>query len=268
MMPLANRSSSQNRQLIGTMNAPPKAGRFRCRPSTTPGESFIMALKLLLFDIDGTLLITNGVGREAKARAMVEVFGTDAGIRDMPFGGKTDWQLLAEALAPHGYTVATLAEHITNYETLFARHMAEIISDFPTTILPGAAELVARLRQREDVLLGIVTGNTALTAPIKLQAGGFDPAWFPVGAYGSESADRNDLPVLALKRALDHSKLPIANEDVWIIGDTVRDVLAARAIGGKAVAVLTGFEDYDELIASQPDYVLNDLTEFDEKVAL
>lgn len=227
-----------------------------------------MALKLILFDIDGTLLITNGASREAKALAMQEVFGTDAGIREIPFGGKTDWQILAEALAPHGYTVADLETHMAHYQTRFAHHMAEVIRQFEVTVLPGAAELVAKLRERDDVLLGILTGNTKETAPVKLQAGGFDPAWFLVGAYGSESAERNDLPALALERALAYSKLPIANEDVWIIGDTVRDVLAARAIGGKVVAVLTGFEDVDELVASQPDYLLNDLTEFDEKVDL
>lgn len=225
-------------------------------------------LKLILFDIDGTLLITQGASREAKARAMLEIFGTESTVREHPFGGKTDWQILSEVLATQGLSIDDIGARMGEYQARFAMHMAAIIDEFPVRPCPGALELVDTLRQRDDLLLGIVTGNTALTAPIKLRAGGFDPAWFKVGAYGSESANRNDLPGRALERAISHSGIPIAPHDVMVIGDTQADVECARALGAVAVTVFTGFEDRGTIIAAQPDYMLEDLTHFLDMVPL
>ena len=91
---------------------------------------------------------------------------------------------------------------------------------------------------------------------------------FPIGAYGSEADDRNELPKLALDRAIAHVRHNISGQDVIIIGDTVKDVEAARAIGGVAVTVFTGFEDRQLLINSKPDYMLEDLTTFRTTVPL
>src|SRR5690606_38816408 len=119
-----------------------------------------------------------------------------------------------------------------------------------------------------DVMLGLVTGNTSLTAPVKLKAAGFDPGQFIVGAFGSEADERNELPKLALDRAIAYARHEIAAADVIIIGDTVKDVEAARAIGGLAVTVFTGFEERQLLEDSKPDYMLNDLSEFLTSVPL
>jgi phosphoglycolate phosphatase-like HAD superfamily hydrolase len=120
--------------------------------------------------------------------------------------------------------------------------------------------------QRRGLLLGVLTGNVSATAPIKLRAGGFDPAWFPIGAYGSEAADRNLLPFLALERARQHLQRSITPEQVVIVGDTPADVACARALGAVAVAVLTGFSSREEITSAAPDYVLDDLTQFVEVV--
>jgi phosphoglycolate phosphatase-like HAD superfamily hydrolase len=124
---------------------------------------------------------------------------------------------------------------------------------------------VAELRRR-GVPLGLVTGNVSTTAPIKLRAAGFDPGWFSIGAYGSESVDRNHLSALALKRAAAHLQRPIAPERVMVIGDTVADIECARAVGATAVAVLTGYCPAADLVAAGPDYLLNDLTTFLDEV--
>ena len=110
--------------------------------------------------------------------------------------------------------------------------------------------------------MGILTGNVSTTAPIKLRAAGYDPDWFPVGAYGSERMERDDLPALAVERAEKIIGRRIAPEQVVIIGDTPADVSCARALGAVAVAVLTGFSSRDELAATQPDYLLDDLSQF------
>lgn len=227
-----------------------------------------MITKLLLFDIDGTLLISKGVGREAKALAMQDVFGTTGGVRTHPFGGKTDWQILRETLEPHGFTGIDIGKKMPTFEHAFAEQMKRIIGNFDVQALPGAKELLAYLAQRDDIVLGIVTGNTSKTAPIKLKAAGYDPAMFPVGAFGSEADDRNELPKLALERAMRHTRRDIRPQDVIVIGDTVKDILAARAIGGIAVAVLTGFEEAEVLAEHKPDYTLDDLTTFRTTVPL
>jgi phosphoglycolate phosphatase len=225
-------------------------------------------MKLMLFDIDGTLLISNGLGREAKAHTMREVFGTEANVRTHPFGGKTDWQILNEILIPLGYSSDDIGAQMPVYQSVFARYMRELSPQFPPTPLIGAQELLRDMQGRDDVLLGLVTGNTRETAPVKLRAGGFDPDVFKVGAFGNESHNRNDLPKLALARAIAHTQKSIAPHDVYVIGDTVADVDCARAVGAVAVVVLTGFEERETLLQSQPDVILNNLTEFWQKVTL
>jgi phosphoglycolate phosphatase-like HAD superfamily hydrolase len=223
-------------------------------------------VKLLLFDIDGTLLISNGLGRVAKQAAMQVVFGTDAGVMDHPFGGKTDMQILWELLEPLGWTIGRIRERMPHYQDVFAAHMARLADAYPPTPLPGAQALVQAMAQRDDVVVGLVTGNTRATTPVKLRAGGFDPAVFRVGAYGSESHNRNDLPALALQRAREYTGAAIQPANTYVIGDTLADVACARAVGAVAVAVLTGFEERAALLNSQPDYVLENLTEFSAKV--
>ena len=214
------------------------------------------SMQLILFDIDGTLLMSKGIGREATRRAILDVFGTEGTLKGHSFGGKTDWLTLTEVL---GLPAATIGHHMPAYEQALAAHMAAIAADYAIDALPGAHDVVAALRGREDVVIGIVTGNVSSTAPIKLQAAGFDPGWFPVGAFGSEALTRDDLPGLALARAVQHSGRPIAPERVTVIGDTEADIQCARALGARAVAVSTGFTQREALVAAQPDHLLDHL---------
>lgn len=227
-----------------------------------------MIRKLVLFDIDGTLLRSNGASREAKAQAMQIVFGTDAGIRHHPFGGKTDWQILREVLEPQGINSEQIGREMPRYEEVFAEKLAAIMHEYQTFALPGALDVVTHLKQRPDILIGLITGNTSQTAPVKLRAAGFDPSIFVVGAFGNESDDRNLLAQHAYQRAQQSAGHAIAPSDVIIVGDTVLDVWCARAIGAIAVTVFTGFEERETLIAAQPDFLLEDLSTFLEQVPL
>ena len=217
-----------------------------------------MTLQLVLFDIDGTLLDGHGIGRAATRRAMLELFGTVGRLDTHNFAGKTDWGTLCELL---DRDEGDVGRHMPAYEASIERHMRDLAPGFELIPLPGARETVQALRVRPDFIIGIVTGNASVTTPIKLAAAGFDPAWFPVRACGSEAASRNDLPPLALQRARAHSGQAIAPQDVTVVGDTPADVACARALGARAVAVTTGFSTREALLASRPDHLLDDIAE-------
>lgn len=217
--------------------------------------------RLILLDIDGTLLWTRGAGRESTRLAMLETFGTAGAIDTHTFSGKTDWQTLSELL--HGHTPPeTIASVLPAYNDTVGRHLDAIIHRFEVTPTPGALEAVASLRARADLVLGLVTGNPSRAAHAKLRAAGFDPAWFPIGAYGHEAYHRDELPALALERAAQHWGMAFPPERVIVVGDTVMDVSCARAVGALAAVVLTGYESREALEQAQPDALFDTLTEF------
>lgn len=219
------------------------------------------AVSLILFDIDGTLLWPKGAGRVSTRLAMQEVFGEVGQIDSHYFGGKTDWSTLLDLLGDV-FSPEEIERRMPAYQDAAARHLAAIIGDYPVEPCPAAHETVAETRRR-GLLAGIVTGNVQTTAPIKLRRAGFDPEWFPVGAYGSEAADRNALPAIALERAERLLGRRIPPREVLVIGDTAADVACARALGAVAVAVRTGYATAPgELDAAGPDYLLDDLTTF------
>ncbi|MBZ0275464.1 MAG: HAD hydrolase-like protein, partial [Anaerolineae bacterium] len=161
-----------------------------------------------------------------------------------------------------GYSPQAIGERMPVYEQVIARHLSQMIDDFPIEPCPGALDVIQNLVAQNSLLLGILTGNVSTTAPLKLHAAGFNPSWFAVGAYGSESLDRNDLPFLALERAERLRGHPIPAESVVVVGDTPADVACARAVGAVSIAVRTGFSSPESLNAARPDYLLDDLTDF------
>lgn len=212
---------------------------------------------LILFDIDGTLVITGGAGRESTRLAMEEVFGTSSTLATHHFGGKTDWYTLVELLDLPEDEVGRI---MPTYEAAVERHLSAIIDAYPVAACPGAQAAVDFLRGQPDVLLGIITGNVRTTAPVKLRAAGLDPDWFPVGAFGSEHIARESLAALALDRAQQHTGQRIPGARVTVIGDTAADVACGRHIGARVIGVSTGFAAVDELREAGPDVLLDDLT--------
>lgn len=220
-------------------------------------------LRLILFDIDGTLLRTSGAGRESTRRAMHEVFGSIGRLDTHHFGGKTDWQTLLELLGDDGYTRDHIGEAMPRYHEAMARHLDSIMVDFTVMRCAGAWETVeamrARAAEKGDIALGLVTGNVRDAAAVKLRAAGYDPAWFPVGAFGHEALERDLLPPIAIARAADWYQYDFKPNEVIVIGDTVMDIACARACGAWVIAVGTGFSTRDELAAAAPDAYFDDL---------
>lgn len=219
--------------------------------------------KLVLFDIDGTILLSAGAGRRAITTAMAAHVGDLTAFERVRFDGKTDPQIVAELLAaagdPEPCAPHRIAAVCDAYVAELARELAHPATR--TTLLPGIAPLLAELETRADVLLGLVTGNVAPGAALKLRAAGVAPERFRVGAYGSDSAHRPDLPPIAAERAAPLMGRRPAGHDVVIIGDTPADVTCGRPIGARAIAVATGSYAAGDLRAAGADAVFADLAD-------
>ena len=223
--------------------------------------------RLVLFDIDGTLLWTDGAGRRAIHRALIEVFG-DTGPADHRFDGKTDPQIVRELMRVVGHG----DQHIdARMERLFDRYVVCLREELRdpehrAVPLPGATELLAVLEARDDVALGLLTGNLADGARAKLEAVGIDPDMFVVGAYGSDHELRPQLPAIAQRRARELLGFEVPGNKVVVIGDTPADVECGRDIGARAIGVATGRYSTRELAAHGAVAVFDDLTDTDSIV--
>jgi phosphoglycolate phosphatase len=143
--------------------------------------------------------------------------------------------------------------------------MAQTVTERQVRACPGVLDLLSALRARHEVLLGLVTGNMEITAPIKLRAAGIEPGLFRVGGYGSDAADRNELPAIAAQRAEALTGARFAGRniviagDIVVVGDTPADVTCGQAVGARTVAVSTGYPSLQALQAAAPDVLLPDL---------
>jgi phosphoglycolate phosphatase-like HAD superfamily hydrolase len=221
-------------------------------------------MRLILFDIDGTLLWTDGAGRRAIHRALLDETGTAGPIEGYRFDGKTDPQIVRELLTLARHPEAESADRVAAVCDRYVELLnAEL--DKPsqaTRVFPGVTELLTALRPHEAAgraLVGLLTGNVERGAALKLRSAGIDPARFAVGAFGSDSHRRADLPGLAAERAARRTGVPFTGADVVIVGDTPDDVACGRPIGARAVAVATGFYGVEALRATGAAHVFADL---------
>lgn len=218
--------------------------------------------KLLLFDIDQTLVNSRGAGRLALVRAVQAVYGTSGTMDVVPLAGSTDKLAVFQALQAAGLPLTAIEAGWAEFCRVAPQFLTAAIVETPVVACPGAQALLQQLApfvQHNGTLLGLVTGNLATTAVIKLVAAGIEPAQFRVGAYGSDAADRNELPGLAVARALDLVHHHFAGPDVVIIGDTPADVACGKVIGARTVGVATGPYGADQLAAAGADVVFSDL---------
>lgn len=221
-------------------------------------------MRLILFDIDGTILLTDGAGRRAIERALIDLAGTAGPITDHRFDGKTDPQIVRELLALAGHAAATSDAEVWAVCDRYVGHLADELAK-PTQVtrlMVGVRALLDALEPVEAegrAMVGLLTGNVERGAALKLRSGGIDPARFRVGAYGSDAAHRPELPAIARRRAAERLGSPIAGSDVVIIGDTPDDVRCGRPIGARTVAVATGGFDVAALTAAGATHVFPDL---------
>lgn len=214
-------------------------------------------MTLLLFDIDGTLVQLDGTGRAAITEALSTVNGQPISTEAVSFSGRTDPDIFEAILAENDLPTTDAA--VESAIAAYVDTMRSRLSQDSVKILPGVPELLANLDHHPDIHLGLVTGNVEPIAHEKLSVHGFDE-YFPVGAFGSDHADRNRLPPLATQRAAEHaggSRFP--PERVVVIGDTVHDIECARAAGARTVAVCTGRYSRTELSRHAPDFVFDTL---------
>ena len=216
---------------------------------------------LILFDIDGTLVLTGRAGWRAMNRACQDIVQADDAMATVEFAGRTDWSILADIMAKYGRSLdpALLADLRDRY----VRHLAEEIEERGTgvkDVMPGIRPLLDDLQQREDTALALVTGNFLEGARIKLEY--FDLwKYFPCGAFGGDASNRNDLVPIALSRA---RECGIVNGDpskVLVVGDTPNDVECALVVGATPVGVATGSYSMDDLRAAGAEIVFKDLSD-------
>jgi phosphoglycolate phosphatase-like HAD superfamily hydrolase len=224
--------------------------------------------KLVLFDIDGTILLSAGAGRRAITAALAEEIGDAAAFHRVRFDGKTDPQIVLELLEAAGHAGPHAGDRVL---ALCERYVSlleeELASATGMRLMPGFPAILDRLEATAGVVLGLLTGNLARGAALKLRAAGLDPGRFRVGAFGSDSGHRPDLPAIAAERAAPIFGRVPAGAEVVIIGDTPADVACGSGIGARAVAVATGSYGVAELEACGADAVFTDLADVDAALA-
>lgn len=208
--------------------------------------------RLVLFDIDGTLLWSAGAGRAAISQALLLEMGATGPIDAHRFDGKTDPQIVVELMTaaahPHAQSESHIAAVCDRYLELLG---AELESRRHTiSVYPGVEALLTSLEERSDTLLGLLTGNLARGAAMKLQAAGIAPERFRVGAFGSDSPLRSALPFIAAERAAPLMGRTPTGHEIVIIGDTPADMTCGQGVGARAVGVATGLHSVAELVAT------------------
>jgi phosphoglycolate phosphatase-like HAD superfamily hydrolase len=210
-------------------------------------------MRLVLFDIDGTLLNSGGMGRASMQRALGLIFGSP-GNPSYRYDGKTDKQIVRDVMRLEGHS----DEHIdSRMEKLIDIYLEGLRSGakggkFNVRPLEGVVEILDALEARDDVVLGLLTGNVEAGARIKLKAAGIDPDRFRVNAFGSDHEHRPQLPAIAQRRAGEQLGLDIAGERLVVIGDTPADIECGRSLGARAIGVASGHYTVEQLEKHNP----------------
>ena len=223
-------------------------------------------MSLLLFDIDGTLLLSGGAGIRAMTRAFEEVFGIRDGFAGSDVAGRTDRFILSNALVSRG--LPDTPEQHQRFREAYVPLLREEILKPPTSrygLMPGIQALLEALRARGSVHFALLTGNYQTAAYVKLNHFGIHD-FFEWGAFGEESTERDELARIVLRRAETRGLPASAREQSIVIGDTPHDVACARAIGARVLAVATGNFSEDDLRAAGADVAVPDLSDTERAI--
>lgn len=214
--------------------------------------------RLLLFDIDGTLITSGGAGEQALKDSMVARFGVAEDLKGVSLAGSTDANIAIQLLRRHGLEPGP--ENIAALLDEYLSHLPVRMTERNGFLMPGIVPLLEELHRRTEIVLALLTGNVERGAEIKLTHYG---VWhyFEFGAYADDHHDRNELGKFARARALERHGEEFPPERIYVIGDTPRDIECGRAIGAKTVAVATGQFGREELAVHSPDFLFEDLSD-------
>lgn len=220
--------------------------------------------RLLLFDIDGTLIDSGGAGVYALRDVLQENWGITSDLAGVEIAGKTDASIVREIL--RSQELDESEENIATFLELYADGLASELPRREGRVLPGIEELLPRLQERAQNVLALLTGNIERGAKLKLEHYGL---WrfFEFGAFADDSHDRNALGPFAIKRALEKHAIDFAGAAIDVIGDTPHDIACGKAIGARTIAVATGNFSRADLMQCQPDVVVKDFSEVDAVIA-
>ncbi|MDA2939218.1 HAD hydrolase-like protein [Acidobacteria bacterium AH-259-A15] len=215
-------------------------------------------MRFVLFDVDGTLLLTGGAGTRALKSALEQTYALPNGISGVRLGGKTDPQIVREVLQRYGGENRFTEENLSFLFPIYLSFLREeLTASHNFLVLPGVRELVCTLSRKQDFLLGLATGNLEQGAQMKLERAGLS-SFFLFGGYGSDAEDRTDLIRVAIERG--HERIaPVRPEYVFIVGDTPRDIVHGKEARAQTVAVASGSYSLDALKAYKPDFAVASL---------
>lgn len=223
-----------------------------------------MPSKLVLFDIDETLIDSDGAGRRSLGKALSHLFGVKPEAITISMSGKTDPQILAEILQSLGYKQADYVRRLDELFDFYVQTLeAELQQAKKYKVHEGVFALLDELNSHGSASLGLLTGNIERGARLKLARCGLNK-YFPIGAYGSDSANRLDLPKVARERAEAHYQDKFEPSQIVIVGDSIHDILCAQGYGAVSIAVNTGRTSRQELEALSPDFLFPSLCEVEQ----
>jgi phosphoglycolate phosphatase len=216
-------------------------------------------MRLLLFDVDGTLLLTGGAGLRAMIRAGQALFGDDFSFDGVEVSGGLDPALFTEAALRFGVVEPQLYHE--RFRQLYLERLREELDLFGHEVnaLPGVINLLNTLSLRHDVIIGLLTGNYRMAVPYKLAAAGIDSSLFRIAVCGDDAVDRRSMVALAMQQQRDCTEAPVNSRHVIIIGDTPRDIDCAHANGALCLAVATGRYSFTELKDAGADATVSNL---------
>ena len=222
-----------------------------------------MQKRLLLFDIDGTLIHSGGAGVEALTRALKERFGIEDDLHDIEFAGMTDSGIVVSILNKH--KIPANAVNIAAFLDSYVHFLPHELPRRKGTLLPGVLDLLEKLKTRKHVVLGLLTGNVSRGAQLKLSHYG---VWhyFEFGAFADDHHDRNQLGAFARARAKEKHGREFSAEEIDVIGDTPRDIACGKALGARTIAVATGSWNREKLALHNPDILIDDLSDVDRLI--
>ncbi len=209
--------------------------------------------RLVLFDIDGTILTDRGASRSAFADALAQVYGYDGDLSRYDFSGRTDPQIAHMVLRDAGISRDDVEAALPRLWEIYLDGLARTATAERVYVMAGIRELLAELETHEEVVLALLTGNIEPGARLKLGGAGLN-GYFPFGAFGSDSPDRTELPPIAIERASTHVGKRFRGADVVIIGDSIYDVRCGVPYEATTIAVASGKTAAEKLRAENPTH--------------